>query len=579
MVIQAEAVALDDTDGSVPEPVTQVGRPTRLGNILLVEDNPAHARLVTALLAEGDSDFALEHRTRLGQVTVLDAAVADCALLDLSLPDAVGLEALQALRDVAPHVPVVVLSGRIDEDVALTCVQQGAQDYLPKSKLDSALLIRSIRYAIERKHLESQLAHQAMHDGLTGLPNRALFMDRLDRSLVRTTRRGNCVAVFFVDLDGFKAINDGYGHAVGDSVLKEVAHRLSTALRPEDTLARLGGDEFCALCIDLSSPDDVLSIVRRLETALDPSFELAGHPLFLTASIGVSVVRIGECPEEADVILRLADAAMYRAKRAGKDRFEITLCDGRSGHLDPQEETSLRLAVHNAELRLHYQPIVALDSLCQVGAEALLRWQHPVRGLLGAPEFIPLAEQTGLIVALGSWALGEACRGAAAWRRSGQSAATVSVNLSAAQLAHHDLVRLVERSLAESGLAPEGLVLEVTETTLMHDVEACLNTLHALSDLGVRLSIDDFGTGYSSLAYLCRLPAAEIKIDRAFVSALDGPGRGEFEVLATVVDLAHRLGKLVIAEGVETEEQMLALRQMGCDKAQGYLFGRPAAVA
>ena len=577
-MIQAETIALEDSGDPAPGAAPRVRSQTRLGNILLVEDNPAHARLVTALLSEGSSDFALEHRARLAQVTVLDAAVADCALLDLSLPDAVGLEALQALRDVAPHVPVVVLSGRIDEDVALACVQQGAQDYLPKSKLDSVLLIRSIRYAIERKHLESQLAHQAMHDGLTGLPNRALFMDRLERSLVRTTRRAANVAVFFVDLDGFKAINDGYGHAVGDSVLKEVASRLSSALRPEDTLARLGGDEFCALCVDLSAPDDVLSIVRRLETALDQPFELAGHPLFLTASIGVSVARIGDRAEDADVILRLADTAMYRAKRAGKDRFEIAHCDGRSGHLDPEEETSLRLAVHNEELRLHYQPIVALDDLRQVGAEALLRWQHPARGLLGAPEFIPLAEQTGLIVALGSWAMSEACRKAAAWRDPGDNPATVSVNLSAAQLAHHDLVRLVERSLAESGLAAEGLVLEVTETAVMHDVEACLSTLHALADLGVRISIDDFGTGYSSLAYLCRLPAAEIKIDRAFVSALDGPGSGEFEVLATVVELAHRLGKLVTAEGVETEEQMLALRQMGCDKAQGFLFGRPASI-
>ena len=577
-MIQAEAISLEE-EAPTPRVEARERSHTRLGNILLVEDNAAHARLVTALLNEGGTEFVLAHRTRLAQVTVLDAAVADCALLDLSLPDAVGLEALQALRDVAPHVPVVVLSGRIDEDVALACVQQGAQDYLPKSKLDSTLLIRSIRYAMERKHLEAQLAYQAMHDGLTGLPNRALFMDRLERSLVRTTRRGDTVAVFFVDLDGFKAINDGYGHAVGDSVLKEVGSRLSGALRPEDTLARLGGDEFCALCVDLASPDDVLSVVRRLETALDQPFESAGHPLFLTASIGVSVARTGKRAEEADVILRLADTAMYRAKRAGKDRFEISLCDGRSGHLDPQEETSLRLAVHNEELRLHYQPIVALDDLRQVGAEALLRWQHPVRGLLGAPEFIPLAEQTGLIVALGSWAMGEACRKASAWRCARDNPASVSVNLSAAQLAHHDLVRLVERSLSESGLAAEALVLEVTETTVMHDVEACLNTLHALCDLGVRLSIDDFGTGYSSLAYLCRLPASEIKIDRAFVSALDGPGSGEFEVLATVVDLAHRLGKLVTAEGVETEEQMLALRRMGCDKAQGYLFGRPAPIA
>ena len=563
--------------GPVPDEPT-VG----LGNILLVEDNQAHARLVSALLGESKVPFSLEHRTSLGRVTVLDAAAADCVLLDLSLPDAVGLEALHALRNVAPHVPVVVLSGRIDEDVALSCVQHGAQDYLPKTQLESTLLIRTIRYAIERKLLESQLAHQAMHDGLTGLPNRALFMDRLERSLVRTSRRGSTVAVFFVDLDGFKAINDGYGHAVGDAVLREVGQRLAAALRPEDTLARLGGDEFCALCLDLSSPDDVLSIVRRLEATLDPPFALVDHPLFITASIGVSVSDASR-QDEPDVLLRLADTAMYRAKRDGKDRFEISVVNSSRCGLRVQEETALRLAVPRQELRLLYQPIVRSADLAPAGAEALLRWQHPERGLLGATEFIPLAERTGLIVSLGSWALTEACRWAAEQDASraaadpSGSSPGVSVNLSAAQLAHHDLVTVVQASLDESGLDPAHLTLEVTETTLMHDVDACLDTLHALADLGVRLSIDDFGTGYSSLAYLCRLPAQEIKIDRSFVAALAGPSTGEYEVLAAVVELAHRLGKTVVGEGVETEAQLDALRRMGCDKVQGYLFGHPTA--
>jgi diguanylate cyclase len=566
---------------------------TGLGNVLLIEDNPAHARLVAALLADGNVAFSLEHRTGLGRVTVLDAAAADCVLLDLSLPDAVGLDALYALRDVAPHVPVVVLSGRIDEEVALACVQQGAQDYLPKAQLDTGLLIRSIRYAIERKLLEAQLAHQAMHDGLTGLPNRALFMDRLERSLMRAPQRGKTVAVLFVDLDGFKAINDGYGHCVGDALLQEVGRRLAGALRPEDTLARLGGDEFCALCLDLSGPEAVLTIVRQLEAALDPPFELVDHPLFITASIGVSVTDAAQ-REEPDVLLQLADAAMYRAKRDGKDCFEISVLHRGDCRSVAREETALRMAVPRQELRLHYQPVVRISDLAPVGAEALLRWQHPERGLLGAPDFIPLAERTGLIVPLGSWALGEACRHASEWRARLAAAGTigsdagwsgsappvapvVSVNLSAAQLAHHDLVHLVDLTLRESGLAPAGLTLEVTETTLMHDVDACLETLHALHELGVRLAIDDFGTGYSSLAYLCRLPAQEIKIDRAFVTGLGRAGSGEYEVLATVVELAHRLGKVVVGEGVETEEQLEALRRMGCDKAQGYLFGPPAA--
>jgi diguanylate cyclase (GGDEF)-like protein len=560
--------------------------------ILLVEDNPLHARLVREMLFDAwGPGVELTHHERLGDVDAAAAAGADCILLDLTLPDAEGLEAVIEMRAVAPEIALVVLSSRADEGMALQAVQQGAQDYLNKGTIDAALLSRGIRYAIERKGLESQLAHLAMHDGLTGLPNRALFLDRVERALLRRDQRSGSVAVFFVDLDGFKGINDSFGHASGDRVLASVGQRLQTALRPEDTIARFGGDEFCVMCSDITATSDAVAIARRIIDALGAPVRLGSQDVWITASIGVAIAPAAGAVD-TDSLIHEADRAMYSAKRLGKDRYEVhdgfgSVPSRPAVSLESSDpESALRRAIENDELVLHYQPIVDLASGSLAGFEALVRWNHPELGLLPPNDFVPFAERTGLVVPLGAWVLGEACRQAAVWRSSmptGSSLA-ISVNLSAAQLGHVQLAELVARTLDSTGTPPGQLWLEVTETAVMQDAESSIRTLECLRSLGVSVTIDDFGTGHSSLAYLARLPAAILKVDRAFVARLGGSGspslggaaRADAVIVSAVVDLAHALGMGVVAEGVETGAQLERLVRIGCEFAQGYHLARPA---
>ncbi|MEA3078343.1 MAG: hypothetical protein QOF60_3251 [Actinomycetota bacterium] len=559
--------------------------------VLLVEDNPLHARLVREMLFDAwGPGVELTHHERLGDVDAAAAVGVECILLDLTLPDASGLEAVVELRAVAPEIALVVLSSRADESMALAAVQHGAQDYLNKATIDAALLSRAIRYAIERKGLEAQLAHQAMHDGLTGLPNRALFIDRVERALVRRDHRSGSVAVFFVDLDGFKGINDSFGHAAGDRVLASVAQRLQTALRPEDTIARFGGDEFCVMCADITATSDAVAIARRIIDALGAPVRLGSQDVWITASIGVAVAP-ATGTVDTDSLIHEADRAMYSAKHLGKDRYEVhdgsdSLPATRTISLESSDpESALRRAIENDELVLHYQPIVDLSSGSLAGFEALVRWEHPELGLLPPNDFVPFAERTGLVVPLGAWVLGEACRQAAVWRSSlgADASLAISVNLSAAQLGHVQLADLVARTLASTATPPGQLWLEVTETALMQDAESSIRTLECLRSLGVSVTIDDFGTGYSSLAYLARLPAAILKVDRAFVARLGGssssPGsapRADAVIVSAVVDLAHALGMGVVAEGVETGAQLERLVRIGCEFAQGYHLARPA---
>jgi diguanylate cyclase (GGDEF)-like protein/PAS domain S-box-containing protein len=422
------------------------------------------------------------------------------------------------------------------------------------------------------------LSQLALHDPLTALPNRSLFMDRLGQALRRLDRQDRVLAVLFVDLDRFKAINDRFGHATGDEMLMAVGARLREVLRPHDTVGRLGGDEFVVLCEDLENDRAAIRVAERVLAALDRPVVCGEQEVVSSASIGIALTRRSDVTPDA--LLRDADMAMYRAKETGRHRIEVFDNSARlrsQARLQTAEE--LKVAVDSDQLRVVYQPIVHLGQATPAGVEALVRWQHPRRGLLAPAEFIQVAEDTGLVVPLGAWVLRQACRDLLGILDQGTigggpSELVMSVNLSARQLSTPGLVAMVESVLAEFQLAPWRLCFEITESILMDDVDLATSVLSDLRALGVRLAIDDFGTGYSSLGYLRRFPVDVVKLDRAFVAGL-GSDTAADAIAAAVINLGHALGLSVIAEGVETEEQLTVLRALRCDRAQGYLWSAP----
>jgi diguanylate cyclase (GGDEF)-like protein/PAS domain S-box-containing protein len=440
----------------------------------------------------------------------------------------------------------------------------------------SAHLILQAQDITDRKRAEERLVHDAVHDALTGLPNRVLFMDHLKHAVERSRRNKSFFfTVLFLDLDRFKIINDSLGHMVGDQLLVGIARRLESYVRSIDTVARLGGDEFTILLEDLKDPIETVEIVNRIQRELSAPFKLGVHEVFTSVSIGVAPSTTGY--ERAEDILRDADTAMYRAKSSGKARHEVF---DREMHAHAMNllhiETDLRRAVERGELRLHYQPIVSLADEKLIGFEALVRWQHSERGLVSPMDFIPVAEETGQIVPIGRWILREACRQMSEWKRRDASAASlfISVNLSGKQFTQPDLLGQVTRALAETGLDPRSLKLEITESVVMENIEAAVETLESLRSLGVEMSIDDFGTGYSSLSYLHRLPIDTLKVDRSFVSRMASNNENT-EIVRTIVTLAQSLDLKVVAEGVETSEQLAQLQILRCEGGQGFLFSKP----
>jgi diguanylate cyclase (GGDEF)-like protein/PAS domain S-box-containing protein len=426
----------------------------------------------------------------------------------------------------------------------------------------------------ERKALEERLHYQAFHDYLTDLPNRQLLMDRLGQALRRTRRWHKRVAALFMDLDGFKVVNDSLGHDVGDLLLTVVAQRLRRCLRPEDTLARFGGDEFVVLIEALDDPAQVVQVAERITEELRRPFIMEGRDLYVMASIGISLGHART--HDPDDLLREADTAMYRAKDEGGDFriFNPAMYERAFSRLEV--ENDLRRAIEEEEFVIHYQPMVDLRTGELWGMEALVRWDHPERGLLEPSQFVPVAEQSGLVIPMGEQILREACFRAKEWQEENPRVPplVMSVNLSASQLSRLDLADTVERVLRETGLEGSRLILDVTETVYVKVLAANTAILDRLRALEVRFSIDDFGTGYSSLSYLKRLPADAIKIDQSFVKGL-GKDLEDTAVVRMIIELAHTLSMEVIAEGVETEVQAALLKEMGCDLAQGYHFSKP----
>ena len=546
--------------------------------VLILEDCALDAELMLDHLR--DAGFDPQSRvvdTEPAYLAQLDPSL-DLVLSDFSMPQFDARRALQLLKERGLEVPFIIVSGHIGEDVAVQCMREGASDYLLKDRL--ARLGPAVAQVLERKRLlqenreaEARLLHEAFYDGLTGLPNRALLLERLGHVVLRRKReRTYAFSVFFLKLDGFEVVNDGLGQPAGDHLLIEFAQRLVSHVRAGDTVARLGGSEFVVLLDNLKAVHNTADVAKRIQHAIAQPFMVDGRDVFLTASIGSTSSTTGY--DQAEEVLRDARAALYRAKGLGKAcfvMFDTAMHTHAMARL--QLESALHRAVERQEFRLFYQPIVSLETGRIAGFEALLRWEHPERGLVVPDEFIPVAEDLGLIIPIGQWALHEGCRQLRAWQREfvDLRPLTVSVNLSARQFAHSELLTVVDHALAETGLEASSLKLEITESVMMDNTELSSAILLDLKARHIDTCMDDFGTGYSSLSFLQQYAVDILKIDQSFM----GLGKESVAIVRTIVTLAHNLGKHVIAEGVETPGQVALLRSLRCEYGQGYFFSKP----
>ena len=508
-------------------------------------------------------------------LAIAAAQRVDLVLLDVMMPGMDGVETLRQLRRSrsVSELPVIMVTAKDSTEDVVEALDAGANDYMTKP----------VDFAVAQARIRTQLTARRA-DPLTGLPNRLLFMERLNEQIARSSAAGAFeFAVFFLDIDRFKIINDSLGHAAGDELLTGISRRLEQSLRSTDTvarfagectLARLGGDEFTVLLAGVRNVVDARMVAERLVAAVANPFELEGREVVVTVSVGV--VMADARYQRAEDMVRDADTAMYRAKDRGKARCEIFDTSMRAAAEERLLiESDLRLAIERQEFQLHYQPIVTLSDQQLSGFEALVRWQHPVRGLVPPNGFIPIAEETGLIVPIGLWVLREACRQMRAWDSEFPECANlmVNVNLSARQCLHPTLVTDVARVLAETGLAPQRLKLEITESLVLEGSDEVIGILKALRALGVQLGLDDFGMGYSALSYLQQLPVQTLKIDRSFVSGIQNASN--VEIVRAILSLASGLSMNVTAEGVETADQAARLKELSCEFAQGYFFDRP----
>jgi diguanylate cyclase (GGDEF)-like protein/PAS domain S-box-containing protein len=674
--------------------------------VLLIEHDPEEARLIRAMFGnQGDYSFALTHVDCLADAeSHLALEAVDVVLLDLSCPDAPGLDGVLRTHAATRGASIVLLSSQKDEPIAVQAIAGGAQDYLIKGQIESHELMRALRNSVSRKILEEtlfseksraqvtldsigdavictdtadkisflnpiaermtgwslkeafglplseafrimdastgktaadpiakavgqgrttklpanciltrrdghqifiedsvapivgsdgvaagtvlvfrdvtaargladQITHLAEHDALTGLPNRLLLNDRLNQAIAQAGRKGSQVAVLFLDLDGFKHINDSLGHPAGDKLLRSVAQRLQECLRSPDTISRQGGDEFVVLLQDLHQSEQAAHSAKRMLKCVSEPHSIDGHELHITASMGISIY-----PDDgldAETLIKNADTAMYQAKESGRQVYRFFTPEMNVQAVERQSlEEDLRRALERRELSLHYQPIVNLKTGVITGAEALLRWTHPTRGSISPAQFIPIAEDSGLILPIGAWVLKEACMQAKAWLEMGLPAITLSVNVSALQFRSEGFLEALSKTLDETGMNPESLDIEVTESALMERGALGGPILDSLRDRGMHIAIDDFGTGYSSLSYLSNLSLDALKIDQSFVRQISG-APSDTSIVSAVIGMGRNLKLKVIAEGVETAEEMAFLMAQECDEAQGFFFSQP----
>ncbi|MBV9337727.1 MAG: EAL domain-containing protein [Solirubrobacterales bacterium] len=548
--------------------------------VLLLSADEGTERLVEEVLhASGSHVHLVTHAT--WDRASAEALLGDpdcCVLLELD-PDTPrddredALTLLEYVRMSAPEAPIVVLCASHDEPLALSALERGAQDCLVTAELEPGRLRRALIHAVERKRVEARLVRQALHDQLTGLPNRALFLDRLGVALERSRRSGAPLAVLFLDFDNFKQINDSRGHTAGDRLLATLAARLGTLLRPMDTVARFGGDEFAFLFEGVSTEREAVLIADRICHAARLPVDLGGVAVSVTVSIGIAIVRDPTVAPEA--IIREADAAMYWAKERGRARYELFDEDSRQRARDRIEfEAAIRQAVERCELRVHYQPSLLLHGPREVaGVEALVRWQHPRHGLTAAQGFMPLANDIGLVIPIGRFVLQHGLAQLVRWRAR-KPDMTLSLNVSSAELRDPALPRAVGKALEACGLEPAALCLEAPERALSEDPGSVITAFEHLKAVGVRIAIDDFGAGALPLAKLRGWPIDALKLHSSFVADLDSSPRAA-SLLAALLDLGHALGLQVVAKGVETQAQLAQLRVLRCDAVQGYALMAP----
>lgn len=548
--------------------------------ILLVENNHEEALMLRAFAVDvGEDLIDVEWTDYLTEgLELLDADEFDVLLLSLSLYE--GPETLSKIREQADGIPLILLGRQKDESKTLQAIQGGAQDFLPLDHLDGFNFIRSLRYAMERQQIMHTMERSrtierylAYHDTLTKLPNRHLFHDRLVQSIAYARRNDTCVAILFIDLDGFKQVNDSMGHSGGDLLLMSFADRLKGCIRESETASRFGGDEFSVILSDIEGEHDAALVAQRILESCKYPHMIADQEYLIDTSIGISVY-----PSDgtnAEILIRNADTAMYLAKQDGGHQYLFYTPSIIKGvPEEPAHEKNIRKALENEELLLYFQPQLDLRTGKIISLEALVRWKHPNYGIIPPEQFIPAAEKSGLIVPIGEYVLRRACEQNRKWQERGFPAIRIAVNLSMRQLKHRNLLMQVNEVLAQTEMDPHFLGLEITENSAIHRCDETVHLLESLKNRGIQISIDDFGIGYSSLGYLKRLPVQILKIDRSFVVNMTRDS-DDVAIIRAIIAMAHSLGIRVTAEGVESGEQLTILRSLGCDAIQGYHFSRP----